>query len=154
MLRAYLPEKGLTKQVFSERLSTGLGWVREYICNGQIPHVKTRPSPVRVLQAGLNGFVFAQTTGSLVDGWVDLYRLGFLRGFLIQIGKNDRLHVLAARKSFYVEFDLAKASYLLNSLEASRGEPRAWEADPLWLRSPEAGTLTLSTDILKILSKI
>jgi len=150
-LRASFPEKGTVPQ---DKLTAGITWVREYIANGQIPHLGAPPEGVRVVDIGSNGFVVAQTSGSLFDGWVDLYRQGFLRGVLINTGEGDRRFVLGARKSVYVGFDLVMAAHLLNQMEVAMGELPEWESDGLWLKAPPQGTLILMKHLLEVLTRV
>lgn len=152
-LRAYFPDK-LGKQEFVDRLKQAIEWLRDYIFNGNIPHMGKAPARARVVDIGTNGFVVAQTRGSLFDGWVDLYRQGHLRGILVNTGKADRRHVLAARKSQHVPFDLTMAAHFLNQMETAMGELPTWESDGLWLKGPEDGTLILVVDILKVLTRV
>lgn len=153
-LRSDFPEKGLSKRELGERLKRAVNWIRDWIFNGNLPHLGVAPAKTRLIDRGTNGFVVAQTTGSLFDGWVDLYRQGFLRGLLINTGSEDRRHVLIARKSHYVNFDLVVAAHILNEMESAMGELPEWETDGLWLKSPEEGTLILVRDMLEVLTRV
>jgi len=157
-LRAYFPDKRLSQRELSDRIKNAVGWLREYIFNGTLSIIGPSPSTnLRVVDHGTTGFVVAESTGPLFDGWVELYRLGFLRGILIkQKGSEDRKHVLIARKSLYLTFDLNMACHLLNQMEAAMGELPGWKVlqDELWLESPEEGTLILLKDIIEILIRV
>lgn len=136
-LRQHFPESGLSQRELSERLISAMGWIKDYLQNGTIPVLSAAPSSdIRVLNHGTTGFVIAETPGSLWDGWVELYRLGFLRGALIQLS-GDRKRVLISRKSLFVDFDLPLACRLLNQLEVASGETPEWSVTPdgLWLAS-------------------
>lgn len=154
-MRSHFPDKGLSQRELSQRVVSAVGWIREHIHQGTIPVLgPPAAAEVRLLDQGTRGFVVAETTGSLWDGWVELYRLGFLRGVLVT-GVGDRKRVLAARKSQHVQFDLASAARLLNQMETAMGELAEWHAsqDGLWLESP-AGTLLLLKDILAVLTRV
>jgi len=157
-LRTYFPDTGLSQREISDRVKNAVGWLRDYIYNGTLAFVGTAPpTNLRVIDYGTTGFVVAEATGSLIDGWVELYRLGYLRGILVkQRSSEDRKHVLIARKSPYLAFDLNKACQLLNQMEAAMGELTGWKLDPneLWLQSPEEGTLILIQDIIEILVRV
>lgn len=152
LLRAYLPPN-LGKEDTGARLVTAVEWVQDFVLNNRLPHLG-RPWPdVRVLDRGTNGFVLAETVGFLDEGWVELYRQGFLRGVLVtpQDGQERRT-VLVSRKSPYLPFDLGKASAILNDMERAMGEVPGWKTEgDLWLRGPAGGTLILLADLLKVL---
>lgn len=144
-LRQYFPETGMSQRELSERIVSSVTWIREYLQDGTIPILGQQPnSDVRVIDHGTTGFVIAETRGSLVDGWVELYRLGFLRGALIRL-VGDRKQVLVSRKSLYVPFDLQLAARLLNQLESAMGESSEWRVTPdgLWLESGAVTALLL-----------
>lgn len=157
-LRTYFPDKGLSQRELSDRVQNAVGWLRDYIYNGTLAFVGTAPpTNLRVVDHGTTGFVVAEATGSLIDGWVELYRLGYLRGILVkQKSSEDRKHILIARKSLYLSFDLNKACQILNQLETALCELPSWKvaADGLWLESPEDGTLILLQHIMEILVRI
>lgn len=156
-LRDYFPEKGLSQRELSARVTTAVGWVREYIHQGVMPVLGPAPrSEVRVVDQGTNGFVVAITKDCLWDGWVDLYRMGFLRGVLAEYAPEDRQRILIAKKSRFVQFDLETAARALNQLEAAMGEPAEWivTRDGLWLQGPAAGTLLLLRQTLEILTRV
>lgn len=156
-LRDYFPEKGLSQRELSARVTTAVGWVREYIHQGALPVLGPVPrSEVRVLNQGTNGFVVAVTKESLWDGWVELYRQGFLRGVLVEYQPGDRQRCLIAKKSHFVTFDLMAAARVLNQLETAMGEPAEWTVtkDGLWLQGPAEGTLLLLRQTLEILTRV
>lgn len=154
-LRGHFPEKGLSQRELSERVMAAIGWLREYLQEGSIPVLGTTPSSdVHILDQGTRGFAVGETSGSLWDGWVEVYRLGFLRGVLISASEG-RNRVLAAKKSAYVQFDLEAAARLFNQMEVAMGELPEWRVSPdrLWLEQPE-GTLILLKDILAVLTRV
>jgi hypothetical protein len=155
-LRTYFPDTGLSQRELGQRITTSVGWIREYIHEGKLPDLGRAPrTEVRVIDHGTSGFVVAETKGSLWDGWVELYRAGFLRGVLID-ASGDRRHVLIARKSHYLSFDLTTASRILNQMESAMGELPDWSVsqEGLWLKSPPDGTLILLNDLLAILTRL
>jgi hypothetical protein len=157
-LRTYLPDEGLSQRDLSNRIQHAVSWTRKYIHEGSVSLLgSAQVSSVQVLDQGTSGFVVAQCQGPLLDGWVELYRLGFLRGILVSSAQqNDRRHVLIARKSVYVLFDLKAAGRILNQMESAMGELPDWTVDPngLWLKSPRDGTLILLQDTTQILIRI
>ena len=153
-LRAYFPEKGLSKRQLGDRLATAVTWIREFVHEDRLPHMGAPPTPVRVIDHGTNGFVVAETTGSLIDGWVELFRQGFLRGVLIGPDVHGRRTALAARKSPYVQLDLVTAARLLNQMEGAMGELPEWESDGFFLKSPPEGTLILVSHLLDVLVRV
>lgn len=154
VLRGYFPEKGLTKREFGDRLATSVGWIRDYVMDGRLPHTGLPLTLVRILQAGTNGFVLGETTGPLLDGWVELYRQGYLRGLLVGPDRDGRRLMLASRKSPYIAFDLPMAARLLNQMEGAMGELPEWESDGLWLKSPSDGTLILTSHAVEVLIRV
>lgn len=155
-LRTYFPDQ-LSKREFGQRLTTAVGWIREYIHEGILPTLGALPcSDVRILDIGTTGFVLAETQGDLLDGWVELFRQGHLRGLLTRLGAADRNHVLVARKSLYLDFDLSLACRILNEMETAMGEPPEWflSEDRLWLASPKEGTLILTQHLVDVLVRI
>jgi hypothetical protein len=157
-LRYYFPED-LSQREVSDHLQNAVGWLREYVHNGTLALTGTPPRyDIRVLQLGTGGFVAAvdEGSGSLLDGWVELYRRGFLKGILSRRGAEDRNHVLITRKSLFLAFDLPKGCHILNQMEAAMGELPGWKVsvDKLWLESPEEGTLILLQHIMEVLVRI
>jgi len=158
-LRTHFPDEGLGQRELSKRVQSAVGWLREYIHDGTIALTgKLSRAKLRILDQGTTGFVVAtdESNGSLFDGWVELYRLGFLRGILIKKAPADKNHILIARKSLFLPFDLQKACHILNQMEASMGELPDWKVSPdgLWLWSPEEGTLILLKHITKVLVRV
>ncbi len=153
VLRSYFPEEGLSKRELGERLTKSVGWIKDFM-DGRPPVLGVPWPEVRVLDIGTNGFVLAETLGSLPSGWVELYRKGFLRGLLVGPDRDSRRAVLVARKSTYVDFDLTTAASILNEVELTIGEMPEWRADLLWLWGPEEGTLLRITEILEILKRV
>lgn len=156
-LRAYLPDKGLSQRELSQRLQNAVGWVRKYIHEEAIPFVGSPPKvAVRVIDHGTNGFVVAEGTGPLLDGWVELYRQGHLRGLLVGPAFDDRRQALIARKSPFLPFNLEMAARILNQMESAMGELPEWSVSPnrLWLEGPKEGTLILVQDLLKVLTRV
>jgi hypothetical protein len=156
-LRAYFPDKGLSQRETSKRLQNALGWVRQYIHEESIPLVGSPPEVrIQVIDRGSNGFVVAEGTGPLLDGWVELYRQGHLRGLLVGPALNDRRQALVARKSLFLPFNLEMAARIFNQMESAMGEDPAWSMAPngLWLEGPKEGTLILVQDLLKVLTRV
>jgi hypothetical protein len=155
LLRGYLPP-GLSKNEQKTRLTTAVEWVYQYVTQGELPALPPEPGPPQVFDVGTNGFVLAQSAprSPLENGWEELYRQGYLRGALFSPSVEERRRVLAARKSPYLTFDLRKAAAAFNEAEKAMGEPPGWEADDLWMRGPEQGTLLLISAITDILVRI
>lgn len=156
LLRGYFPSQ-LHKKEAGIRLVTAIGWIWEYLQNDTLPHLGTRWPSVRVLDCGTNGFVVAETGGSLLEGWVSLYRQGFLRGVLIgpMDAESHRRKVVISKKSLYIPLDLTKAASILNGLERAMGELPEWRVEAgLWLHGPEDGTLILVQHLLDVLIRV
>jgi hypothetical protein len=120
---------------FAKRLQQALTWIREYTLEGTLPSLPRRAEPPRVLDHGTNGFVLAEVQqGKILEGLVDIYRLGFLRGVLFSPAKEG-LDVLAFKKSDYLQFDLETACTRLNQAEQGVGRPPAWALTGLHLRN-------------------
>lgn len=134
----------LPKNREAENLKLAVGWVREYVTQGNLPSGPAIPE-VTVKTRGSRGFTLAECAGEITHlllGWVRLYQHGFLRGAIYSppssLGKR---HVVVSRKSVYVEFDLTRAASLLNEIEVALGGSASWrQADELWLYSPWSGT--------------
>lgn len=155
-LRQYFPDTGLTQKELSDRVQNTITWLREYIYNGTLTITPPPDSaPVTILKKGSAGFVLAETSGRLIDGWIELFRNGFLRGVLTKV-QGDKNHVLVARKSLFLAFDLTKACQILNQMEIAMGEFPGWKVSPdaLWLESPEEGTLILIQHLLDVLIRV
>jgi hypothetical protein len=157
VLRNQFPENGLSQSQLSERITTSVGWIREYIHHGTFPTLGVAPnSDVRVIDIGTTGFVLANTKGNLWDGWAELYRRGHLRGVLVREHTEDRRQVLVARKSLWVPFNLTTASRVLNEMETAMGELPEWRttSDELWLEGPPEGTLILLQHLMAVLIRV
>lgn len=155
-LRAYFPDK-LSQRELSQRVISAVGWIREYLQQGTLPVLGALPNTdLTVLAQGAAGFVLASTkSASLWDGWVELYRLGFLYGILIQYLDGDRKHVMIARKSHYVPLDLVLACRLLNQLEARAAAGSAdWTVtSELWLEHASGTELPVAR-IREVLTQV
>jgi len=147
-LSGYLPD-GLSKQDLNARLSTVIGWIREYIAEDKMPSLQVRLPSLVVLDEGVGGFVVAETTGGLPDGWVELYRRGYYRGVLFGPRRGTLPTVLVSRKSAYVPLDLSRATYLLNEAEVIFGGPPAWSLEQDWLWGPPDGTLVPPSHVIE-----
>lgn len=144
-----------TREEIGEAIRQSIAWLYEYVTNDNIPNIsRNRPEP-QILEVGSQGFVLAQNnTHDLLRGWVELYRMGFLKGFLVSPEGDEYRHVLASRKSLYLQFDLSKAASLLNSVEEALGNSPEWQASELWLSSPPHGTVILVRDLLEIFVRV
>lgn len=144
-LRRLFPE-GLARQELGDRLGAAVAYIRDYLVDGRLPSVDLSWPEVRVMQTGTNGFVLAQTTGPLVEGWVELYRQGHLKGVLLGALGAASL----ARKSVWVGFDLERALGVLNALEeAAMGLPE-WRLEGDFLLGPPGGSQIRPTDLLQL----
>ena len=154
-LSRYLPS-GLSRQEQETRLVSAITWLRQYVVDGTLPALPAEFPTPRILNRGTNGFVVAEAPvwKDLEDGWVELFRQGFLRGVLFGAVQDDRRHVLVARKSPYLQFDLFKAAEILNEAERAMGELPGWEANELWLRGPLDGTLIWASAIVEVLIRV
>lgn len=157
VMREYFPEKGLSQRELGSRITTAVGWVRDYIQEERYPTLGAVPdATIRILDIGTNGFVLAETDGSIIDGWVELFRGGYLRGVIIKLGDNDRHQIQVAKKSFFIPLDLDAAGRILNQMETAMGELPEWRSssDGLWLEGPRDGTLLLVQDIVQVLIRV
>ena len=153
-LKDYFPP-GASKQEVGERIATATQWVRDYVLDGNLPNIGPRVTKPRVIEVGTNGFVFAEAKKPSVDAWADLYRLGFLRGFIIGPEDRDFRHVVASRKSDRVSFNLQQAEIHLNELERASGGDPSWKvADGAFLLSPPDGSLILVSHMLGVFLRI
>jgi hypothetical protein len=148
LLRGYFPS-GLAQSAQGERISTAVGWVRDYLTAGRLPALGAPfPQPL-VLDRGPGGFVVAETRGSLPEAWIELYRQGYHRGVLFGArGQGTLLPALVARKSAFVPLDLERACLRLNEAEAIAGGDEAWRVDGDWLWAPSEGSLLLAVSIV------
>jgi hypothetical protein len=128
-----------------------VGWIKSYVVEDTLPALPAEPPPPRVLDRGTDGFVLAEVPGKrLEEGWIELFRQGYLRGVLLGSARKDRRYVLAARKSEYLRFDLRRAAQVFNEAERAMGEPPEWEASELRLRGPKKGTLIPISALLDV----
>ena len=133
------PEK-VTKRELGQRVTAGVDLVCDYLHNP----APTVPNELRILTTEPHGFVVATTSRDLWDGWVELFRLGYLHGVLLaQSDLDDRRKFLIARKSNYIELSLAGACEKLNAAEVSLGELPSWQLTSNWLHHHEGSLLTL-----------
>lgn len=155
LVRVYLLGAS-SKEDKGERLKTVVQWVQDYINEGLLPSLSPEPKPPRILDLGSNGFVVAEVgvEVNLVDSWVELYRLGHLRGVIFGPPIADRRAILGARKSPLVDFRLDKAASVLNEAERAMGELPGWAADDLWLWGPEDGSLLLPSHVMEVLVRV
>ncbi len=154
LLIGYLPET-LTRKDQQERLTTAVSWIYQYIVEGVLPGLPAEPPVPRVLDHGADGFVVAEVPSKALDlGWVELFRMGFLRGVLFGPTQENRTHVLAARKGPFQRLDLLQAAAVLNEAEGALGEPQTWAVDGTWLRSPVGGTLLSHAAVVNVLIRV
>jgi len=163
LVQGYIVDPKLSRQELGRRISTLVGWVENWVENDHLPQLPVDPPVPRVLDHGTNGFVLAETTGPLDAGWLELFRMGYLRGVLATIPKNDRRGVLMARKSAFVAFDLAQAAKLLNAAESQLGgtegrEPDGgkggWAVHSFVLTGPIKGTALPLEGILQVAVRV
>lgn len=152
LLVAYMPaEMGRTER--QTKLETVVGWVQEYVERGRFPALPPEPKLPRILDTGTGGFVLAEGL-HLEDGWLELFRQGFIWGVMLTPAQDDRRRVLAARKSAFAPMDTRKGAAAFNDAERAMGEHPGWQADELWLWGPPKGTLLLPTHIVDVLIRI
>ena len=154
LLRAYLPKVSSGKHATAERLVQMVEWVHAYLVRGELPHLGSDWPPVWVIDRGTNGFVLAETAGKLDRGWIELYRMGFLWGLLVQPPTDRRRKVMVSVKSAYVAKDLTKVASILNDLERAQDEPPEWYVEGLNLHGPTEGTLILVKHLLGTLTRL
>jgi hypothetical protein len=123
------------------------------VLKGELPALSVEPKLPRVLDVGSGGFVLAEAT-ALEDGWVELFRQGYLWGVLLAPNQGDRRRVLVARKSHLAPLDPRRAADLFNEAERAMGEPEGWRAEDLWLWGPDGGTLLLPTHIVDVVIRV
>lgn len=138
----------------SARLSDGVRWIYEFVNQYGTPPGRSIPQP-QIKDAGSRGFVVAELTrGALVPGWVRLYQMGYLRGFLVGPERDGRRPVVASRKSVFVDFNLVRAASIFNEVEAAMGQAPEWRADELWLYSPSKGTALSVEDLKEVFLRV
>ncbi len=152
-LRKFFP-KGQSKKDFETLLTQAVGYIEDYILNDRLPQTGAEPEPPTVLDTGTSGFVVAETSGSLGEAWVHLFRSGFVRGVVFGKDQAGRRHVLGARKGPFIDFKIDSAAQLLNEVERAMGELPEWTNDALWLYGPPGGTPMLVSHILTILVRV
>ena len=140
LIRVFLPESGLNKREEGERLQTVVSWIREYVLEDRLPNLPPSTASPTVLDTGTDGFVVAETKGDLYEGWVELYREGYLRGLLLGSEREGRRGALIARKSLELKLDLDQAATILNEAERAMGEFEWQRRGVLWLEGPVEGT--------------
>jgi hypothetical protein len=153
LLRDYFPEK-LSRAELGQRIERASGWIRELVTEGSSPAIGRGLPEVRIIDRGTNGFVVAETMGDLVEGWVVLFSMGFIRGVLVGPEKDGRYPVLAARKSPHVALDLNTAAKLLNDVESAMGEPPEWNAKADWLFGPTKGTMLTLPHLMEVFLRV
>lgn len=137
-LSSFFPE-GLSRQEQGQRLTSAMQWVRAYILEGTTPNLGPYSSEYpKTLDTGTNGFVIAEGVASRLS-WEQLFREGWLRGFVLEPGAGTH-HILAARKSHLVGFDLERAVPILDELETLSGNRPGWKVEGNYLASPPQGT--------------
>lgn len=107
-----------------------------------------------IIDVGTNGFVLAKTSGDLVQGWVDLYRKGHLRGLLIGAENDTYRQVLIARKSPWVPLNLEAAAQAFNAMEQAQGELAGWKVENDFLWGPPEGTSILVQHLMEVLLRV
>jgi hypothetical protein len=152
-LMSYLPPS-LSQTDLQIRLVTVVSWIRDYLLEDRFPALPPAPPAPRILDTGTNGFVLAECDGSLEDGWIELYRQGYLRGLLFGPDRKGRRRVLAARKSPFLALDLRKAAEILNEAENAMGEPSGWVTDGIWLEGPPEGTCLLMSAVTQVMIRV
>lgn len=129
-LRALFPGN-LSKAAQGRNLSLGLEWLEGYLVGDTLPDLAPWVTSYPVVESvGTGGFVVARTdTPHALESWVELYRMGYLRGVLWLPGGV----ALVGRKSACVPLDLEQAALLLSDQE---GRPWRLEGDWLWSPGP------------------
>jgi hypothetical protein len=146
--------QGLQQRDLGDGLVTATQWVRDYIREGRLPQLSAKvQQPPEVLDTGTNGFVFAKGQRQGVEG---LFRIGFLRGLLLDIDSAHVKSVVLFRKTSQVGFDLELGLAALNEMERlTSGDPDLkWVLDGDQLISPVGGTVLLVSDILQLALRI
>jgi len=153
LLRGLFPADLPVRQV-NERLPKAVGWIRDYLDRDVLPSLGAAFSEPVVLDQGRNGFVVAETKGSLTEGWVELYRRGYYLGVLFGARIETQLPVLVARKSLFVPLNLVHAALVLNEAEMLKGGRGGWEVEGDWLWGPREGSLLLATEIVRTVASL
>lgn len=140
-LRTHVPIDIHTEQD-SNRLSEAIGWIRHYLTTQTIPITLQTPIPVpKVLWSTQYGTVMAETSGSLWDGWVELWRDRYLMGVLFSFpDPAGYRRAVIARKSEYQSWNAPKLLKLLNRFEQLTNNPNRWEPNGhLFIESQATG---------------
>lgn len=155
VLGKYFP-KELSKEDVGVRLMTAVQWVREYLLEQRLPNLGAPPPSPRVLDVGTTGFVLASCDAvPQVESWFELFRQGFLRGLLIGPETNEGLRqAIATKKSSAIDFDLKRASEVLNDLEGILGGPRGWHLEEGFLHAPKEGTAILVSHLVEVFLRV
>lgn len=153
LLRGYFPD-GQSVSEINARLPTAIQWIKDYLESGRLPALGAHFVVPTVLEDKRDGFVVAETLGSLPEGWFELYRQGFYRGVLFGPRQDGLLPVLVARKSAFVGLDLNRAALLLNEAEGQQGGRYKWLVSGDWLWSPPDGSVLLATQIIQAVRSV
>lgn len=152
-LDGYFPPN-LPKREVGDRLASGVQWVYEYLTEGRLPHLGADQEPPRILEIGSNGFVLADATNPTKNTWVDLYRRGFLYGFVLGSEQDGTRKVVASKKSHFLRFDLLKAKTFLDELESAFGGQPGWLLDGYFLYSPADGSVIPPSYMLQVFLRV
>lgn len=125
-------------------------WVVEYLESGRYPDLGSPFVSPRVLDSGPHGFVVAETTGDLLEGWVELFREGYERGVLFGPRTNTRMRVVVARKSVFCGLDFPRVLFRLNEMERAHGGTLDWTLMGDVLVSPSDGSRCLAAEIVRV----
>ncbi len=139
LLLDYVVVEGLGRSEVGQRLRDAIGWIGDFVL-GAGPHLGDPLPESKIVEVGSGGFVVAETAVPTELTWVNLYRLGFLKGVAFGFELGGRRRVLVSRKSAYVPFDLQKAMGLLNDLESHHGHDPGWLVEGEFLKGPLEGT--------------
>ncbi len=142
------------KKELNGRLDHCYDHIVEYITENRLPHLGSPPEPPKVIDTGNPGFVVSETKGSLLDGWVQLFRMGYVKGIVVSPEIKGRRAVLVGRKGPYVAFGLEMAARLFNDMERAMGELAEWRTDGMWLYGPSEGTSILVSHMLEVLVRV
>lgn len=154
MRRHLLVDNASTRE-HGSRLTDVIGWIRDYLEHDMLPTINEPQTSVRVIDHGTNGFVAATADGDdLTEGWVQLFRQGFLRGVLMGPDREGRRNVVIARKTDAVELDLDAGAMLFDELEVAHGEIPGWSVRENLLVSPERGTIITLSEMIEILVRL
>lgn len=136
------------------KLPVAVGWVKDYLEAGRLPSLGAPFPQPHILESRSDGFVVAESGGSLPECWFEVYRQGYLSGVLFGARQGHRLPVLVARKSPYVLLNLNLAATLLNHEEVRAGGTAHWAVADDWLWGPPEGSLLLAADIVRTVASL